>query len=236
MLTGLAQDARLGARLVADLSPRSIRWQGWLTSEDGRVRLGDVESAFERMALTRVGIAIRLVYAALIARWWSGADHAVVSEDLELLDTAGLVRRALAPLLRWSTSHSVAESIAHKLQVPETVAAAALNRLHERWRARADRWTRLPTAEDPWTPAGRLLDLLVRVIAVMENLLHRRKLALPHRDVFLLYMAHAIAGADELQLMPVDPDEEGIADATARELWPAWKALVDDTVADAVTA
>jgi hypothetical protein len=185
------------------------------------------------MALKRVAQAMRLVHASYIARRWAGVRRPFDGEDLAAMDVRHHVRSVLRPILGWCTNVTTIESVARRLDTPAASAAAALARVGQRWKVRLDRWTRLPSADDPWPPIARLLDHLVRFISVLESLLDRKSLARPHHDAFLLYAAHAIAEAPDLSLMPVDPDLPGIPETMATELWGAWKQLNDS--ADLVT-
>ncbi len=233
LMTGLAHNGQIGHRLSAPIGATSIRWDLWLASQGGRLKLGDVEAAFERMALKRVALAVRLVHASFIARRWAGICRPFDGEDLAAMDVRNHVMCVLRPILDWCTNVTTIESVARRLDTSAASAAAALARVGQRWQVRLDRWTRLPSSDDPWPPIARLLDHLVRFISVLESLLDRRSLVRPHHDAFLLYAAHAIAEAPDLSLMPVDPDLPGIPETMATELWGAWKQLNDS--ADLVT-
>ncbi len=227
LMTGLAHNGQIGHRLSSPVGASAIRWDLWLSSKDGRLRLGDAEAAFERMALKRVALAMRLVHASFIARRWAGIRRPLEGEDLAAMDVRHHVMSVLRPIVDWCSNVTTVESVARRLQVPTASAAAALLRVAQRWQVRLDRWTRLPSADDPWPPVARLLDHLVRFISVLESLLDRKSLGCPHHDAFLLYAAHAIAEAPDLSLMPVDPDLPGIPETMATELWGAWKQLND---------
>lgn len=225
LMTGLAHNSQIGHRLSTPVGPSAIRWDMWLSIEGGRLKLGDVEAAFERMALKRVALAIRLVHAGFIARRWAGIRRPLDGDDLAAMDVRHHVMSVLRPLVEWCTSVTTVESVARRLNTPTASAAAALTRVGQRWQARLERWTQLPSANDPWPPISRLLDHLVRFISVLESLLNRKSLSCPHHDAFLLYAAHAIAESPDIGLMPVDPDLPGIPETMATELWGAWKQL-----------
>jgi hypothetical protein len=227
LMTGLGHNGQIGYRLSSPVGATAIRWDVWLSSDGGRLKLGDVESAFERMAIKRVALAMRLVHASFIARRWAGVRRPLDGDDLAAMDVRHHVMRVLRPIVDWCTSVTTVESIARKLDTSTASASAALSRIGQRWQVRLDRWTRLPSSDDPWPPVARLLDHLVRFISVLENLLDRESLACPHQDAFLLYAAHAIAEAPDMSLMPVDPDLPGIPETMATELWGAWKQLND---------
>ena len=228
-LTGLAPTSRAAYRLIESLAPADVSTKGWLDIRDGRIRLGNAETAFEQLAMARVVQASRLVHASLIARLWSGVRRGFDSEDLALLDIRFHILQVLSPLIRWAESPATAEELARRNGVDVAIFSAAMKRVHERWSQRLERWTALPSDDDPWPPASRLLDHVVRFISVLDSLVERMPLALPHADVVLLYAAHQIAGAADFDLMPLDPNAPGIPEAMATEFWGAWKALVGTT-------
>lgn len=226
-LTGLAPSERAGHALIEPIGLLALDTDEWLGADDGRVRLGEVELAFERLAMQRVAAMSRLVHTALVARLWCGERHALDSSDLALFDMRHNVQTVLRPLIDWAGNDSVAEALSVKYDVEPPVMMAALKRVQQRWTARLARWIELPTHSNAWTPVGRLLDQAVRFFAVLDSLLSRPPLDEPHARPMLLFTAHCLAESNDLAFMPFDPDAPGIPEQLGTDLWGAWRSLIN---------
>lgn len=224
-LTGLASSYARGRDVDGPLPALSVGLEGWLEAAEGRIRLGDAETAFDQVALRRVAEAMRLVVAALLSRAWSGSPVAPDVEDLHVFDVSSHLRAALDPIVAWPASPHTASAVGRFLAMPAHQVSGVLERIGQRWRERAARWLRPPTPEDPWPVAARLTDLLVRLSAHIEALTDEPTLEQPHRDAVLLYVGHRVADAPDAELLPADPDLPGLPESLTDVWWGAWHRL-----------
>lgn len=227
-LTGLGASYGAGHRVVAPIPPDAISLEGWLSVADGRLRVGDVEAVFDQVAIPRVAECVRLVLAGILAMAWSDGRIRWSADDLALFDLTTHLNAALDPVLRWPTAPATVARAAKALGATPNTMSAAMARVGDRWTARAERWLRAPTAEDPWPLSARLVDLAVRFGTHTQAILDQPTLTRPHASLALLFAGHRVAGASDAELLPGDPAVPGLAEVLVEQFWGAW-ARVDAT-------
>lgn len=245
-LTGLGIPYSAASWLVHPPAAAELKWADWLKVEDGALQLADEpRMLFDTLAVERLQVMMRQVYAALLARLHPAHPDGpeIGQHDLDLLDVRRHLEATLRPLLDWPRSLEAHQEVSSYFGVPPEHASRVLLELARSWEVAVRRsWLAVPDGARPHTVYGVLVQHLVALFASLRALAYGPPdPRADHRMVLLLFAGHYLDAAPVERLWlrglsdailgendPVPPPE----DIVGTWFWPCWLAVLDGLEAE----
>lgn len=196
----------------------------------GGYQAASARRVFDRHAMQRATLAVRALYAELMARALTG-DLAEVTRHAAVFDVCGTFQRVLQPLLDWVRSPGARRHVAETFALPSGETERLMDEVHGVWvHAMQVGWAGRPAADRPHTVAT----IVTGHLALLQTSLARTQRRAPdgrgaHQRVLLLFLAHYLARAPLGRLWRTNA-EGGLVpteDVVGDWFWGTWRRALD---------
>ncbi|MBN2799113.1 MAG: hypothetical protein JXX28_08185 [Deltaproteobacteria bacterium] len=237
-LTSLGESYHGPVEPCRDLAPGEVSVEGWMAVRNGQLAVRQLRRTFDSLALVRVEVMMKEVYAELLARLvWeqpSGGPEGEVSAllaDLELYHLVPAMRRVFRPLLEWASAEATADHLVARFGVPRAEVITLMRQVRQSWERHLEQVWLSPPLEDKPRSVATILGLhLAATHASLRRLLARPPIGgIAHREVLLHFAAAYLSIAPVDRLWSAHHDAGGSRlglDPIGRWFWSSWARLL----------